>query len=60
MKARLWVEDREVRAVNTGDGFVTISKGNVGLVIVARPNERVLTLMQQIIDAADPLDVEPE
>jgi hypothetical protein len=58
MKARLWVEDREIRAVNTGDGFVTISKGNVGLIVIARPNERVLSLMQQIIDASEPLEVE--
>jgi hypothetical protein len=58
MKARLWREDKDVRSINTGDGFVTISKGNIGIIVIARPNERVLSLMQQIIDASEPLEVE--
>lgn len=59
LKARMWQEDRPFRTVNTGDGFVTVRKGQVVIVFVAEPNEPVMKFLTAAMENAAPLDEEP-
>ena len=59
MKARMWSEFDRVRTINTGDGFVTVDKGQVVVIFVADRTEPVLSLLIAAMEKTAPLPEEP-